>query len=100
MLTNKDLEKKVKILDKKDQKIQKEVQALEKKVVLFNGGGGQDEEGLSVVRCLEYELDCHTARGPEHDHKEHQHDPEHLSSRQRAAPHADSRYKRGAADAE
>lgn len=39
MMVNKDLERKVKNLDREDQKIQKEMQALDKKIVLFTQDG-------------------------------------------------------------
>ncbi|KAK9987586.1 hypothetical protein SO802_027825 [Lithocarpus litseifolius] len=46
MMVNKDLERKVKNLDREDQKIQKEIQALDKKMVLFtqNGNIHSDEQ--------------------------------------------------------
>ncbi|KAL5562388.1 hypothetical protein UlMin_032135 [Ulmus minor] len=52
MMANKDLERKVRNLDRDDQKIQKEVQALDKKMVLASG-----ESGLSVTGHDVYQSD-------------------------------------------
>ncbi|CAL1398198.1 unnamed protein product [Linum trigynum] len=54
MMTNKDLERKVRNLDREDQKIQKEIQALDKKIVLVSGDGG---DGLSVTGNVVYQSD-------------------------------------------
>ncbi|KAB2636368.1 hypothetical protein D8674_026902 [Pyrus ussuriensis x Pyrus communis] len=53
MVANKDQEKQVKKLDRKDQKIQKEIQALDKKIVLASGDG----DGLSVAGQIVYQSD-------------------------------------------
>ncbi|GAV76987.1 DUF632 domain-containing protein/DUF630 domain-containing protein [Cephalotus follicularis] len=53
MMANKDLERKVKNLDREDQKIQKEIQALDKKLVLFSGDGNS----LSVPGHIIYQSD-------------------------------------------
>lgn len=53
MMANKDLERKVKNLDREDQKIQKEIQALDKKVVLVSGDGNS----LSVAGQIVYQSD-------------------------------------------
>lgn len=46
MMANKDLERKVKNLDREDQKIQKEIHAVDKKIVLLSG----DSSGLAVYQ--------------------------------------------------
>ncbi|KAF7142876.1 hypothetical protein RHSIM_Rhsim05G0048900 [Rhododendron simsii] len=51
MMANKDMEKKVKNLERKDQKIQKGIQALDKRIVLVSGTGG----GLSVGHVYQSE---------------------------------------------
>ncbi|XP_068324407.1 protein ALTERED PHOSPHATE STARVATION RESPONSE 1-like [Pyrus communis] len=53
MVARKDPEKQVKNLDRKDQKIQKEIQALDKKIVLASGDG----DGLSVAGQIVYQSD-------------------------------------------
>ncbi|CAL1372940.1 unnamed protein product [Linum trigynum] len=54
IITNKDLERKVRNLDREDQKIQKEIQALDKKIVSVSGDGG---DGLSVTGNVVYQSD-------------------------------------------
>ncbi|XP_058213852.1 nitrate regulatory gene2 protein [Rhododendron vialii] len=51
MMANKDMEKKVKNLEREDQKIQKGIQALDKRIVLVSGTGG----GLSVGHVYQSE---------------------------------------------
>ncbi|XP_057966357.1 protein ALTERED PHOSPHATE STARVATION RESPONSE 1 [Malania oleifera] len=53
MLANKDLEKKVKKLEREDQKIQKEIHALDKKMELISGEGN----GLSITGEIVYQSD-------------------------------------------
>ncbi|CAN1770768.1 Protein ROLLING AND ERECT LEAF 2 [Linum perenne] len=53
MVTNRDLERKVKNLDREDQKIQKQIQALDKKIVLVSGDG----DGLSLTGNIVYQSD-------------------------------------------
>ena len=53
LVTNKDLEKKARNLDREDQKIQKEIQALDKKVVLVAGDGNS----LSATENIVYQSD-------------------------------------------
>ncbi|KAL9316863.1 hypothetical protein ACSQ67_017864 [Phaseolus vulgaris] len=50
---NKDLERKVRNIDRDDQKLQKQIQALERKVVLLSGEG----KGLSVSENIIYQSD-------------------------------------------
>lgn len=56
MMENKDMEKKVRNLDREDQKIQKEIQALDKKTVLVSGEG----DGLSVGQIV-YQSDTRSS---------------------------------------
>ncbi|XWS67638.1 hypothetical protein CRYUN_Cryun04dG0022900 [Craigia yunnanensis] len=51
MMANKDLEKKARILDREDQKLHKEIQALDKKIVLVSGDGNS----LSVAGHAVYQ---------------------------------------------
>ncbi|XP_028768103.1 nitrate regulatory gene2 protein isoform X2 [Neltuma alba] len=53
LMVNKDLERKVKHLDKDDQRIQKQIQALERQMVLASGDG----KGLSVSENIIYQSD-------------------------------------------
>ncbi|KAJ6395615.1 hypothetical protein OIU77_020798 [Salix suchowensis] len=53
LVTNKDLERKARNLDREDQKIQKEIQALDKKVVLVAGDGNS----LSATENIVYQSD-------------------------------------------
>ncbi|CAJ1971637.1 unnamed protein product [Sphenostylis stenocarpa] len=53
MNQNKDLERKVRNIDRDDQKLQKQIQALERKVVLLSGEG----KGLSVSENIIYQSD-------------------------------------------
>lgn len=53
VVQNKDLERKVKIIDRDDQKLQKQIQALERKMVLASGEG----KGLSVSENIIYQSD-------------------------------------------
>lgn len=53
MVDNKDLERKVRNLDRDDQKLQKQIQALERKMVLATGEG----KGLSVSENIIYQSD-------------------------------------------
>ncbi|OIS99679.1 PREDICTED: uncharacterized protein LOC109231270 [Nicotiana attenuata] len=53
MMVNKDMERKVKNLEREDQKIQKEIHALGKRIVLVSG----DENGLSLNRHVVYQSD-------------------------------------------
>ncbi|KAJ1383852.1 hypothetical protein SESBI_42991 [Sesbania bispinosa] len=53
MIQNKDLERKVKNMDRDDQKLQKQIQALERKMVLASGEG----KGLSVSENIIYQSD-------------------------------------------
>ncbi|KAJ4838412.1 hypothetical protein Tsubulata_025356 [Turnera subulata] len=53
MMVNKDLERKFRNLDREDQKIQKEIQALDKKIVLASGDGNS----LSVTGNIVYQSD-------------------------------------------
>ncbi|OAY37504.1 nitrate regulatory gene2 protein isoform X1 [Manihot esculenta] len=53
MMMNKDLERKVRNLDREDQKIHKELQALDKKIVLFAG----DNYSMSVTGNIVYQSD-------------------------------------------
>uniref|UniRef100_A0A2P2NIR6 Uncharacterized protein n=1 Tax=Rhizophora mucronata TaxID=61149 RepID=A0A2P2NIR6_RHIMU len=53
MMINKDLERKVRNLDREDQKIQKEIQALDKKIVLVAGDG----VSLSLTGNVVYQSD-------------------------------------------
>ncbi|KAE8709275.1 kinase family protein [Hibiscus syriacus] len=50
MMSNKDLERKAKILDGEDQKLQKEIQALDKKIYLVSGNGNNLSVARNVVR--------------------------------------------------
>lgn len=53
VMKNKDLERKVRNMDRDDQKLQKQIQALERKVVLVSGEG----KGLSVSENIIYQSD-------------------------------------------
>ncbi|KAE9614648.1 hypothetical protein Lalb_Chr04g0246971 [Lupinus albus] len=53
MVDNKDLERKVRNLDRDDQKLQKQIQALERKVIMASGEG----KGLSVSENIKYQSD-------------------------------------------
>lgn len=53
MLVNRDLERKVKNLDREDQKIQKEIQSLDKMMVLVGGHG----DGLTLAGHIVYQSD-------------------------------------------
>ncbi|XVF45660.1 hypothetical protein PTKIN_Ptkin02bG0224900 [Pterospermum kingtungense] len=53
MMANKDLERRARSLDRKDQKLQKEIQALDKKIVLVSG----DDNSLSVAGNVVYQSD-------------------------------------------
>ncbi|KAG5064877.1 hypothetical protein JHK85_006060 [Glycine max] len=53
VMQNKDLERKVRNMDRDDQKLQKQIQALERKVVLVSGEG----KGLSVSENIIYQSD-------------------------------------------
>ncbi|XP_054786410.1 protein ALTERED PHOSPHATE STARVATION RESPONSE 1-like isoform X2 [Prosopis cineraria] len=53
LIVNKDLERKVRNLDKDDQRIQKQIQALERQMVLASGEG----KGLSVSENIIYQSD-------------------------------------------
>ncbi|KAF7810741.1 nitrate regulatory gene2 protein-like [Senna tora] len=53
MMVNKDLERKVRNLDRDDQKLQKQIQALERKMVVASGEG----QGLSVSENIIYQSD-------------------------------------------
>ncbi|KAF5443723.1 hypothetical protein F2P56_036258 [Juglans regia] len=56
MMANKDPERKVKNLDREDQKIQKEIQTFDKKMILVSGDGN----GLSVGEIV-YQSDTHNS---------------------------------------
>lgn len=51
MITNKDLERKVKRIDRDDQKLQKKIQTLEKKLILVTGHVQGDETGNSSLQA-------------------------------------------------
>ncbi|KAJ6346271.1 hypothetical protein OIU78_008830 [Salix suchowensis] len=53
LMANKDLERKVRNLDRDDQKMQKEIQALDKKIVLVVGGGNS----ISATGNIVYQSD-------------------------------------------
>ncbi|CAN4112615.1 unnamed protein product [Withania somnifera] len=56
MMVNKDMERKVKNLEREDQKIQKGIHALGKRIVLISG----DESGISLNRHVVYQSDTST----------------------------------------